>query len=394
MMKKWKNLTNDTRYFIITGGRGSGKSFQVGRFAVLLSHYPNEKILYTRQTMTSAQLSIIPEIQEKINLMNRAANFEQSGNTLKNVFSGNEIVFKGLQTSSGDQTASLKSLTGVSCWVLDEAEELTDEAKFDKIDLSFRKKGVQTRIILILNPSSKAHWIYRRFFESKGVSEGFTGIHGDTTYIHTTYKDNERNLDQSFLNRANELKTNNPIKYNHIMLGGWLDTVDGVIYKNWKYGDFDDSLPFSYGMDFGFSPDPDVLIKVAIDNKRKVIYVKEEFGCNGLTPSELKTKVRAIVGRNVVIADCAEPRLIQDIKNGGVNIVAISKGTIIEGIKLVQDYEMIVHHSSTKIAEELNNYCEKNGKPIDMYNHRLDAIRYNLWHFRTKKQPTISRVSL
>ena len=326
--------------------------------------------------------------------MNRAANFEQSGNTLKNVFSGNEIVFKGLQTSSGDQTASLKSLTGVSCWVLDEAEELTDEAKFDKIDLSFRKKGVQTRIILILNPSSKAHWIYRRFFESKGVSEGFTGIHGDTTYIHTTYKDNERNLDQSFLNRANELKTNNPIKYNHIMLGGWLDTVDGVIYKNWKYGDFDDSLPFSYGMDFGFSPDPDVLIKVAIDNKRKVIYVKEEFGCNGLTPSELKTKVRAIVGRNVVIADCAEPRLIQDIKNGGVNIVAISKGTIIEGIKLVQDYEMIVHHSSTKIAEELNNYCEKNGKPIDMYNHRLDAIRYNLWHFRTKKQPTISRVSL
>lgn len=393
-MKKWKNLTNDTRYFIITGGRGSGKSFQVGRFAVLLSHYPNEKILYTRQTMTSAQLSIIPEIQEKINLMNRAANFEQSGNTLKNVFSGNEIVFKGLQTSSGDQTASLKSLTGVSCWVLDEAEELTDEAKFDKIDLSFRKKGVQTRIILILNPSSKAHWIYRRFFESKGVSEGFTGIHGDTTYIHTTYKDNERNLDQSFLNRANELKTNNPIKYNHIMLGGWLDTVDGVIYKNWKYGDFDDSLPFSYGMDFGFSPDPDVLIKVAIDNKRKVIYVKEEFGCNGLTPSELKTKVRAIVGRNVVIADCAEPRLIQDIKNGGVNIVAISKGTIIEGIKLVQDYEMIVHHSSTKIAEELNNYCEKNGKPIDMYNHRLDAIRYNLWHFRTKKQPTISRVSL
>ena len=242
MMKKWKNLTNDTRYFIITGGRGSGKSFQVGRFAVLLSHYPNEKILYTRQTMTSAQLSIIPEIQEKINLMNRAANFEQSGNTLKNVFSGNEIVFKGLQTSSGDQTASLKSLTGVSCWVLDEAEELTDEAKFDKIDLSFRKKGVQTRIILILNPSSKAHWIYKRFFERKGVAEGFTGIHDDTTYIHTTYKDNERNLDQSFLNRANELKTNNPIKYQHIMLGGWLEKADGIIFTNWKYGVFDDSL--------------------------------------------------------------------------------------------------------------------------------------------------------
>lgn len=231
-MEKWKNLTNDTRYFIITGGRGSGKSFEVGRFAVLLSHYPDERILYTRQTMTSAHLSVIPEIQEKINFMSLAHNFESSGNKIINTFSKSEIIFKGLQTSNGDQTANLKSLTGVTCWVLDEAEELTDESKFDKIDFSFRKKGKQTRIIIILNPASKAHWIYKRFFESKGVPEGFTGKSGDTTYIHTSYLDNIDNLDQSFIDRANEMKLNQPEKYNHIMLGGWLDKAEGTIYKN------------------------------------------------------------------------------------------------------------------------------------------------------------------
>ena len=378
-MKKWKNLTNDTRYFIITGGRGSGKSFQVGRFAVLLSHYPNEKILYTRQTMTSAQLSIIPEIQEKINLMNRAANFEQSGNTLKNVFSGNEIVFKGLQTSSGDQTASLKSLTGVSCWVLDEAEELTDEAKFDKIDLSFRKKGVQTRIILILNPSSKAHWIYKRFFERKGVAEGFTGIHDDTTYIHTTYKDNERNLDQSFLNRANELKTNNPIKYQHIMLGGWLEKADGIIFTNWKYGVFDDSLPYGFATDYGFKPDPDILVKCAIDFKLKLLYVKEEFSGNELVATELVSLISSKVGNKKVHAESADQRINEMLRRAHVNVIPTKKypNSVIDGIKMVQDYTIIVCPDSIEIGRELNNYVEKNGSPLSNGNdHRIDAIRY------------------
>jgi phage terminase large subunit len=66
--KIWNSLSNDTRYFVITGGRGSGKSFEVGRFVSILSFQPNHKILFTRQTMTSAHLSIIPEFQEKIEL--------------------------------------------------------------------------------------------------------------------------------------------------------------------------------------------------------------------------------------------------------------------------------------------------------------------------------------
>ena len=140
----------------MTGGRGSAKSFAIGTFSTLLSFEPRHKILFTRSTMTSAHLSIIPEFQEKVNIMDVADSFEVTRNQIVNKASKSEIIFRGLKSSSGDQTANLKSLQGVSTWILDEAEELTDEATFDKINLSIRQKGVDNRVILILNPASKS----------------------------------------------------------------------------------------------------------------------------------------------------------------------------------------------------------------------------------------------
>ena len=169
---KYRSLNNDTRFFVITGGRGSSKSFGVGSFASILSFESGHKILFTRQTMTSAHLSIIPEFQEKISLLNAHDYFDITKSEIKNKASGSEIIFRGIKTSSGDQTANLKSLQGVTTWIIDEAEELNDELIFDKINLSIRQKGIQNRIILILNPATKEHWIYKRFFEQEGVDEG------------------------------------------------------------------------------------------------------------------------------------------------------------------------------------------------------------------------------
>jgi len=236
---KYKCLfENDTRYFIVTGGRGSSKSFGVGTFTNLLSFEQGHKILFTRQTMTSAHLSIIPEFQEKIDLMQLNELFEVTKSEIKNKQSNSEIIFKGIRTSSGDQTANLKSLQGVTTWVLDEAEELTDESTFDKINLSIRQKGKQNRVILILNPSTKEHWIYKKFFEERGVQEGFNGIKDDVTYIHTTYEDNIDNLDQSFINEILRIKETNPQKYKHQILGGWLNKAEGVVFNNWRIDNF------------------------------------------------------------------------------------------------------------------------------------------------------------
>jgi phage terminase large subunit len=379
---KWKALLNDTRYFIISGGRGSSKSFGVGTFTSLLSFEKGHKILFTRQTMSSAHLSIIPEFQEKIELLESQDKFEVTKTDIINKQSGSEIIFRGLKTSSGDQTANLKSLQGVTDWILEEAEELVDESTFDKINLSVRQKGVQNRVIIIFNPTTKEHWIYKRFFEQEGVEGGFNGIKNNTTYIHTTYEDNIEHLDKSFLDEIERIKETNPKKYQHTILGGWLDKAEGVVFTNWKFGEFNpNQLQTSYGMDFGFSIDPDALAEVAIDKARKIIYVKEVIYERGLKTHILASLIKEKCNNGLIIADSAEPRLIDDLRYQGINIQPVKKGTIESGIVRMQDYQIIVEPQSQNIAKEFNNYVYLNKASklyLDAWNHIIDAIRYNI----------------
>tara|TARA_R110000751_G_scaffold65819_7_gene134545 strand:+ start:168 stop:1211 length:1044 start_codon:yes stop_codon:yes gene_type:complete len=332
--------------------------------------------------MTSAHLSIIPEFLEKISLLGYDDTFSVNKAEVVNTKNKSDILFRGIKTSAGNQTASLKSLTGVSNWILDEAEELIDEDIFDTIDLSIREKNIQNRIILILNPVTKEHWIYNRFFQDKGVEGGFNGIKDNVCYIHSTYLDNKDNLSQSFLERIKTIKHNNFKKYTHKILGGWLDKAEGVVFENWSIGEFNpDGLQTSCGMDFGFSIDPDSLTEVAIDKKKQKIYLKEHIYKNGLRSQELAQIVLDKVGQTLIIADSAEPRLIADLKHLGVNIKAVKKGTIESGITRMQDYELIITPESTNIAKELNNYAyqDKGSKLyIDNWNHAIDGVRYNV----------------
>jgi phage terminase large subunit len=381
--KYYPLVNNETRYYIVTGGRGSSKSFGVASYLCGLSFEPDHKILFTRQTMTSAHLSIIPEFQEKIELMNAEPFFEVNKTEIKNKTSNTDIIFRGIRTSSGDQTANLKSLQGITTWIVDEAEELTDETVFDKINLSIRQKGKQNRVILILNPATKEHWIYKRFFEDRGIQEGFNGIKEDVTYIHTTYLDNINNLDQSFINEVERIKVNNPTKYKHQILGGWLNKAEGVVFTNWRIDEFKEVNKSVYGQDFGFSIDPTTLIQVSVDKDRKQIYCKELLYKTGLTTSQIyDDNFRYCGAFNLIIADSAEPRLISELQSRGLNIKGIKKPTIIERIALVQDYELIIDPNSTNLVKELNNYVwhdSKSQTPIDDYNHLLDALGYAVW---------------
>lgn len=153
--------------------------------------------------------------------MNADDKFTINKTEIINKESGSEILFKGIQSSSGTNTANLKSLSGITTWILDEAEEMVDETVFDKINLSIRTKGVQNRVILVMNPSKVTHWVYKRFFEQQGIEPGFNGSKDDVTYINTTYFDNLDNLNPGFLEEMERLKSINLKKYNHIALGHW-----------------------------------------------------------------------------------------------------------------------------------------------------------------------------
>lgn len=373
---------SDCRYYIVTGGRGSSKSFSTTLIEATNTFNVGYSCLFTRYTMTSAELSIIPEFTEKIDLLKCPEYFDVNRKEITNTITNSKIIFRGIKTSAGNQTANLKSLQGISTWVLDEAEEMVDENEFDTIDLSVRSKAQQNRIIMILNPTTKEHWIYKRFFENKGVTEGFNGIIGDTCYIHTTYLDNKENLPNSFLKNIENIKLNNPNKYKHKILGGWLDKAEGVVFTNWSFGAFNpDGLQTSCGMDFGFSVDPDTLTEVAIDKAKRKIYVKEHLYKNGLGTTELANIILHRVGKKLIIADSAEPRLISDLRFKGVNIKPVKKGTIESGVTTMQDFEIVVDPQSSNIAKELNNYVylDKGSKLyIDDFNHAIDGIRYNV----------------
>lgn len=374
-------FAEDSRYYVVTGGRGSGKSFGITVFLELLTYEVGHVILFTRYTLTSAHVSIIPEFIEKIELAGLQNDFYITKDEIINIKTGSKILFRGIKTSSGNQTANLKSLSGVTTWVLDEAEELTDEDTFDKIDLSIRSQLKQNRVILVLNPATKEHFIYQKFFEAKGVEAGSNVTKEDTTFIHTTYEDNIENLSKSFLNQIKDIKERRPDKYKHTILGGWLDKAEGVIFSNWKIGEFKEVGPVVFGQDYGFSNDPSTLIETSIDKANRIIYIRLHIYQTNLTTSQLYELNKTFAKDSLIVADCAEPRLINELYEKGLNIVPAIKGSdsVKYGIALLQDYELIIDENSIDLIKELNNYSwleRKSETPIDKYNHAIDALRY------------------
>ena len=164
---------------------------------------------------------------------------------------------------------------------------------------------------------------------------------------------------------------------------GLVGFLDGAVFENWKYGKFNpDKLQTSCGMDFGFSVDPDTLTEVAIDKKRKKIYLKLHIYKTGLKTNDLANLIKAKIGDKLVISE-VDPRLVADLKFRGVNIQQHKKGKIETGVTLMLDYEIIVDPDSKKIGEELTNhlYADKGSKLyVDDWNHTIDGARYNIEH--------------
>ena len=374
-------VQSDSRYYIVSGGRGSGKSFSVNALLVMLTYEAGHTILFTRYTLTSAYISIIPEFIDKLEQFGSIEHFHITKDEILNKKTGSKIIFRGIKTSSGDQTANLKSLQGITTWVVDEAEELTDEQKFDTIDLSVREKGLQNRVILILNPTTKEHFIYKRFFEDRGVQEGSNTTKDNTTYIHTTYIDNIDNLSKSYIDQIAQMRERRPDKYKQQMLGAWLNKAEGVIFSNWTIGEFKKYSVSVWGQDYGFAADPSTLVEVNINTSTKTIYLKECFYLPRLTTSQIADLNLKHAKDGLIVGDSAEPRLLNELKAKGCMVKPSIKGqgSVTYGISLLQDYDLVISPDSTNLIKELNNYCwleRKSNTPIDKYNHLIDAIRY------------------
>lgn len=248
------------------------------------------------------------------------------------------------------------------------------EPIFDQ--LAIRTKGA---IFIDFNPTQE-FWFHKAILGKR-----------DFAYIKSTYLDNEF-LTHAQIVRIEEKKVN--AEWWKVYGEGELGRLEGAIFTNWKYGEFDNALPYIYGMDFGVN-DPDTLVKVAIDKKNKLIYVSEELYQNDMSTDTLFELIKSRgVGRSLIVADSAGERTIIDLRKMGLNIVSCSKKKIVEDIKAIKNYTIIVTENSYNLASELNSWVwlDKNGEvPLDDHNHAIDPIRY-AFNKLTQTAPTSVKV--
>lgn len=228
LLNEDKNKEIDT--VIITGGRLSGKSFAVSIFSVTGALLNKWRGIYLRFTNTSILDSIKSEVDEKIDLLG-VQKYASINNNNITFSSGGYISFKGIKTSSKNNTANLKSLKDFNLMVIDEAEEIPDFGTFKRAYYSIRSNSKRNLSILILNPQLKSHWIYKNFFEDK-VKDGFNGIYNNTLYIHSSYLDLPReNVADNVYNDFERLKNEDIEQYNNVVSGGWVTSLEGKVFN-------------------------------------------------------------------------------------------------------------------------------------------------------------------
>jgi phage terminase large subunit len=382
------------RYKIITGGRGSGKSFAIASALLLRTYEDSYNILFTRWTMDSAKDSVIPEFKDKMDKLGVGHHFQEWRTSVQNLGTKAKVLFRGLKQSSKNQIAKMKSLFGIKIWVLDEAQELVDESLFDTIDNSIRDADTDNEVWLVLNPTDIGHWIYRRFFAENGVEIGFNGIRNGVEYIHTTYEDNAKHLDAGFIAKAERLKLTNREKYDNIYLGHWLTRKEGIIYPRWEQipaEQYPQHLDQWYGNDWGYGGDPNALIRMCFDAVTQTIYLWEVC-CTQLIVSDVAKVIKADAERIgydpadcVVYCDPARPDNISELRRRDISAVkAVNRDkagriSYLQGFKVKYVGETIhrerLAYSWQPHPQDSERFTDK---PQDGNDHCMDAISYGV----------------
>jgi phage terminase large subunit len=374
------------RYYQIYGGRGSGKSFTVSVASVLKTYSRfKHKILYLRQTMSSSEDSTIADVRAAIHLLGKAKDFRESKGVITNMTTGATISFKGIK-STGGQTAKLKSLSGITTLIIEEAEELESFDEFSKVDESIRIAGKPLAVILIYNPgASIGSWIHKEWF-----IEGYPKPerHSDTMYIHSTYLDNLDNMNPSVIKRYRDLERTNPIYYINTILAEWTLEASGRLYAGWEHwASLLEEGDTWYGMDFGYGgDDKTACVKVTwIDG---VYYIEQMFSIAKLTIQGTVTAMRraGIPFNAKIYADSAMPLLITEIRAGGFSSIRkATKGNVEAGIKKIQDKSitLIGDNDSDLYKSYMTFRRDKKGK-LPHEPDSLAAMRYAI----NSKSPT------
>jgi phage terminase large subunit len=373
---------HDKNYFVISGGRASGKSTQIAAY-FLVKLFGEEKFrgVVSRYTQKSISSSIYRDILDLISSWGLKDRVRITGDEIENPINGNMIITHAMKMTENSMSAKGKGLSNVTHLLIDEATEMPSEDEYQKLIDSFRTKGAERKIFLCFNPTSKNHWIFQRFYLPDGTPHPKWSL--DHVFLHTTYHDNAEHLDPTKMREWERMKDIDPAYYDHSIMGKWKSVGEGQVYKNWdwQYFEPDPESEVILGLDFGFAHDPTALVEVK--KRGQKLWVKELLYQTGLTIDDLhRAMMKAkIPQHSVIVADSADPRSIETLRRlGWRNIRPCVKGpdSIRAGIDTVNSYQVHADAMSFNLRLEYDNYYYREGtdKPVDDYNHILDALRY------------------
>lgn len=392
--KGYKSYWNcKTTYRVCKGSRASKKSKTTAlNFITRIIQYPQSNLLVVRKTYRTLKDSCYTELKWAIHRLGVDAWFDCKESPLEIVYkpTGQKILFRGLDDPL--KVASIAVETGVLCWLwIEEAYEISDKADFDTLNESIRgelPEGLFKQVTVTFNPWNEHHWLKKRFFDNPPDPE-------DVFTQTTDYRCNEW-LSKDDLKLFETMKKENPRRYAVAGLGNW-GIVEGVIYENFEERLFSidevrkiSGIKSAFGLDFGYTNDPSALFCGLVDLANKTLWVFDEIYKKGMSNEAIaKAITEAGYAKERIRADSAEPKSIDRLYELGLNRIHKArkgKDSVNNGIDFLQDFKIFIHPKCVNFHTEISNYTwdidSKTGKqlnrPIDDFNHLMDAMRYAL----------------
>lgn len=390
---------NKNFYRVVKGSRGSKKSKTAAlNFIYRMMKYPWSNLLVVRRFSNTLKQSTYTDLKWAINKLGVSHLWKtnESLPELTYLPTGQKIIFRGL-----DDPLKITSITvdiGILCWGwFEESFEIETEDKFSTVVESIRGSyddpDFFKQITVTFNPWSEKHWLKRVFFDEETRRQ-------DTFATTTTFRVNEW-LDDQDKKRYEDLYITNPRRAKIVCDGEW-GVADGLVYENFEVREFDTNAVVksgavsAFGLDFGYTADPTAFIALLVDDKEKVIYIFDEHYEKGMLNSNITEMIKYKgFAKEIITADSAEPKSIEEIKRAGISRIRPAqkgKDSVMNGIQFVQQYKLVIHPKCVNTIIEVNNYVwdKKDGiiinKPIDDYNHLMDAMRYALESLRSPKE--------
>ena len=404
--KGYKDFWNfKGRYRVCKGSRASKKSKTTALFFIYsMMKYPGANLLVIRKVYRTLKDSCFTDLKWSINRLQVNEYWDVKESPLEITYNptGQKILFRGMDDPL--KVTSITVETGNLCWAwIEEAYEINKEQDFNMLDESIRGKieePLYKQITLTFNPWNEQHWIKKRFFDTEDEN-----IMAKTT----NYMCNEW-LDESDKKLFEDMKKNNPRRYQVAGLGEW-GITDGLVYENWRELEFDwreilnkrQKAKAVFGLDFGYTNDPAAFFCGILDQEQKEIYVFDEIYQKGMQNTTIYSNIEKLgFKKEIIVADSSEPKSIEHLRGLGLYRIKPSKkgkDSINAGIQFIQDFKIFIHPRCVNFITEISNYAwdkDKFGKalnkPIDDFNHLMDAMRYALEDYmRNNRMTTINK---